>query len=469
MLSSIRWLGLSIAALLPALVLSAALPLEETSVEIAPSRYLLAVLVTGAEQVPIAGAEVALDGVAVGLTDVDGRYYMARKPFAKRAHEMRVKAPGYATFTAPITLPEGDAPGIRIPVRLVKKPVAARPPVRGGRKPNYHTMRIFYVTDRRDTGSADPLQRFANERAADGALSKGMCDVSIPRTHESGQTESPSWIHLEFRPDPDKHITLLKVNPLAGDAFYQQLSQRVAKSRQKSIFVFIHGFANSFEMAARTTAQLTWDLKFDGAPILYSWPSRARILGYTQDEDTIQWTAFHLRAFLEELAQRSDAKKIHLIAHSMGNRALTSALQIIAAKRQNAPQPLFDQVVLAAPDIGSETMELLAREVRPVARRMTLYASNDDDALLLSKVIHGGLRAGGIGERLLLAPGIDTVDASAARTDFLGHAYFGNSVDIIPDIQKILFTAASPQDRALIPALVRDLPYWIIPPAAVHP
>ena len=467
-MSPIRRMIVSIALLLPAIFLSAA-TFEENSDEISPSLYLLAVTVSDSEGHALGGAEVGLDGVPVGLTDADGRYYMARKPFATRAHELRVKAAAFATFTSRITLPGDDAPGIRVPVRLEKATVVPRPPVRGGRKPNYHTVRIFYVTDRRDSGNADPVLRYANERAPNGALSKGTCDVSIPRTHESGQTETPSWVHLEFRPDPEKHVTLLNVTPMASDGFYRQLSERVAKSRQKSIVVFIHGFANSFEMAARTTAQLTWDLQFDGAPILYSWPSRARVLGYTQDEDTIQWTAFHLRAFLEELAQRSDAKKIHLIAHSMGNRALTSALQIIAAKRQNIPTPLYDQVVLAAPDIGSETMELLATEVRPVARRMTLYASGDDDALLVSNLIHGGLRAGGIGDRLLVAPGIDTVDASAARTDFLGHAYFGNSIDIIPDIQKILFTAATPEDRRLIPALIRNLRYWIIPPAAVQP
>ena len=38
---------------------------------------------------------------------------------------------------------------------------------------------------------------------------------------------------------------------------------------------------------------------------------------------------------------------------------------------------------------------LRAHEVRPVANRMTLYASQSDDALILSKYVHGGTRAGG--------------------------------------------------------------------------
>jgi esterase/lipase superfamily enzyme len=430
---------------------------------------LLAVTVTGPEGEVIAGADVALDGRLLGRTDVTGRYYLARQPISSGAHSLTVSYPGFDRFVKSITLPPDSAPGIALPVRLARAAGQQGQQAeveRGGpeaRAPNYRIVQIFYATDRKDSGSADPMLRYVNERATGGTVSKGTCDVSIPYTHQSGSLESPSWMRLEYRPDPNKHVLLRNVNPLAPDAFYRQLSERVGKSKQKEVVVFIHGFNNSFEEAARKMAQLTWDMQFDGAPILYSWPSRNKLLGYTEDEDTVQWTAFHLRAFLEELAERSDAKKIHLIAHSMGNRALTAALQVIAAKRQRGAPTLFDQVVLAAPDIGADTMELLAGEVRPVAKRMTLYASDSDDALILSKYLHGGLRAGGKDTFLLIAPGIDTIDASAARTDFMGHAYFDNSVNIITDIQKMFSTAASPEARRLKPGFLRDLKYWIFP------
>jgi len=195
-----------------------------------------------------------------------------------------------------------------------------------------------------------------------------------------------------------------------------------------------------FEDAARRTAQLAYDLGFDGAPILYSWPSRNRMVAYTEDEDSVQWTAFHLRAFLEELAERTKATKIHLIAHSMGNRALASALQVIAAEHRGQSSQLFRQIVLAAPDIGADTVELLAHEIQPLARRITLYASAYDDALLISRLVHGVLRAGQTGQNLVVVAGIDTVDASGVKTDFLGHSYYGQSDSIVSDIRKILMT-----------------------------
>ena len=41
----------------------------------------------------------------------------------------------------------------------------------------------------------------------------------------------------------------------------------------KQVFVFVHGFNVSFENALRRTAQIAYDLNFDGAPFLFSWPS----------------------------------------------------------------------------------------------------------------------------------------------------------------------------------------------------
>lgn len=456
------------AALVPAP--SAVLPAPVDENALLAALILLALTVTDADGQAVAGADVTLDGRLVGRTDAAGRYYLARQPVGAGSHALGVSYPGFDRFAEPVVLPTAPAPGLARTIRLVRTtvPEPASEVERGSSEanmPNYQIVQIFYVTDRRDSGSADPLLRYGNQRAVGGEVSRGTCDVGIPRTHQSGSLESPSWIRLEYHYDPGKHVMLRNVDALAPDPFYRQLAGRVSRSKEREVVVFIHGFNNSFEEAARKLAQLTWDMRFDGAPILYSWPSRNTLLGYTEDEDTVQWTAFHLRAFLDELAQKSDATKVHLIAHSMGNRALTAALQIIAAKRQGDAPPRYDQVVLAAPDIGADTMDLLAGEVRHLARRMTLYASDSDDALILSKYLHGGSRAGGKDSFLLIAPGIDTIDASAARTDFMGHAYFDNSVNIITDIQKMFSTAASPEARRLLPGYLHNLKYWIFPVA----
>ena len=36
--------------------------------------------------------------------------------------------------------------------------------------------------------------------------------------------------------------------------------------------VFVHGYNTAFDYAVYRTAQIAYDLKFDGVPFLFSWP-----------------------------------------------------------------------------------------------------------------------------------------------------------------------------------------------------
>jgi esterase/lipase superfamily enzyme len=468
-----------------AVLLGACVAMAWAQALILPSAYLLRVLAIDPSGGPVAAALVRLDGKEVGVTDETGQYYLLRQPLTGGAHELSVSHPRFATASQSFTLPDGDAPGVEMTVKLVESPVPeAQAPTVGfsglvqqsrkleqSRNPvqqprNYAIVQIFYATDRQDTGSAEPGKRYANQRSEKGELARGTCDVSIPRDHRLGSLEEPSLLRLEYRPDPEKHVLLRRVDPLPTDAFYRQLEDKIARSSRKEAVIFIHGYNIGFEDAARRTAQLAYDIGFDGAPILYSWPSRNRTLAYTADEDTVQWTTVHLRDFLKEVAERTHSSTVHVIAHSMGNRALALALQLIAAEQRGARHPLFHQVVLAAPDIGADTVKLLAREIQPIARRITLYASAHDEALLLSGLLHGALRAGEKSQYLVVVPGIDTVDASSVRTNFLGHSYYRENDSIVADLRELLATEAPPDERRLLIAdFLQKLRYWIIRPA----
>src|SRR5207302_2856729 len=116
-----------------------------------------------------------------------------------------------------------------------------------------------------------------------------------------------------------------------------------------------HGFNVTFVDAVYRTAQISADLHFSGAPILFSWPSQGALspLGYTRDETEARWALSDLRAFLELLVAQSGADTIHFIAHSMGNRLLTEALVPMAATLKR--MPAFNELVLTAPDIDADT------------------------------------------------------------------------------------------------------------------
>ncbi|MFO7906356.1 MAG: alpha/beta hydrolase [Pirellulaceae bacterium] len=145
----------------------------------------------------------------------------------------------------------------------------------------------------------------------------------------------------------------------------------------------------TFEGAARRTAQIAHDVQFEGAPIFFSWPSQGGLLKYTVDANNVEWAVPHLRQFLVDVTRRSGATAVNLVAHSMGNRALTSALRELELQL-GAESALFNQIILAAPDVDAE---IFRRDLAPAlvrsARHVTLYASSNDQALATSKKVHG--------------------------------------------------------------------------------
>ncbi len=166
---------------------------------------------------------------------------------------------------------------------------------------------------------------------------------------------------LQFKQELSKHVVLTQVTPLVKDKFFNDL-QSTMQSKGKHLLVFVHGYNVSFEDAARRTAQMSFDLKFAGAPVFYSWPSQANWYGYPTDRENIELSVNQIKEFLLDLAHKSGADTINLVAHSMGNVGLTQALKEI---EQTSSEPMFNQVVLAAPDIDADIFkERIARRSR---------------------------------------------------------------------------------------------------------
>lgn len=316
----------------------------------------------------------------------------------------------------------------------------------------------------RASGSVGP--RYTSDRASGGRVEIGVCKVTIPRTHKLGEVESPSITRLEIRPDAWRHVVLQKTERLMDESFYRLLRQRTMASSRRELFVFIHGFNVSFEDAARRTAQIHYDLKFEGAPIFFSWPANNKfVLTYGTDGENVAWSVPHLKQFLLSIVNESQAKSINLIAHSMGNRGLTAALREIDLEMRDQRR-LFNQVILAAPDIDAdEFRSQIAPAMQRTARQFTLYASARDDALLASQLVNRGPRAGDAGNGLVVVPGIDTIDVTAIDSSPWGHSYYGSSDPVLNDL-RALFTGAIPaRERSwLTPAQSGELTYWIFQP-----
>ncbi|MCE9605233.1 MAG: alpha/beta hydrolase [Planctomycetia bacterium] len=295
---------------------------------------------------------------------------------------------------------------------------------------------------------------YGSHRARNGGVHYGFCDVSIPQAHKAGEVERP----LIGTEDETHHVMLRRNEELKEDAFFEQVRSSLADREvdRRNCFIFVHGYNVSFEKAALRTAQIHYDLKFAGVPMFYSWPSRANLRSYFSDRNEIGYSYEHVMKFLLDTAKRTDAKRIHVIAHSMGADAVGRAVLAMGDRGK-----IFDQIVLAAPDVDADVFrEQIAPRLQKIANRTTLYCSRNDWALHASYAFNDSPRLGDSSRGIMVLEGLDTVDASDIDTDLLGHSYYGDCMMMLGDVQLLMDKNLPPLERRLSSHLSEKLNYW---------
>ncbi|HET6788051.1 MAG TPA: alpha/beta hydrolase, partial [Aquabacterium sp.] len=307
-------------------------------------------------------------------------------------------------------------------------------------------VKVWFGTDRNRVSDAPrPALSFGSDRSAeDDPLSLGHVEVSIPSTHQEGDIERPSWWRLEFSEDPDKHMVVRSLQVLDQAEWVQDAAHAGAEG-----LLFVHGFNVTFEEAVLRAAQLAFDLKFAGVPLCYSWASVGDTEDYIQDEQTVEWSTDNLRRFLELVTTKLGLKTLHVICHSMGNRALTRVLSQWAEQPGQAP---IGQVVLAAPDVDTGLFKQLVARFKP-EWQVTLYASRTDRAILASRLLHDNPRAGDAKPPCVM-PRVVTVDVSSAGAQMLGlgHSYFAAASTVFTDLYYLLRNVPVDQRKSVCKA-----------------
>jgi esterase/lipase superfamily enzyme len=324
---------------------------------------------------------------------------------------------------------------------------------------------VFYGTDRgREQLGANI--NYGTERAR--RLELGRALVTVPKAHQLPNIERPWAYRLPFTQivlhsepeDPRQHFTLKDVRPLSKEEFLRLIHERLQGSSnyKDHALVFVHGFNSSFEYALYRTAQIAYDIKFDGVPLLYSWPSMGSLTlhDYSRDRESSGQAEPYLREFLALVARDTGAKSVSIIAHSMGNQLLLPALRDL---KYAAPADVtISQVILAAPDVDRDAFENIAHELAGVSRGVTMLASSTDLALDISRRFWGGVpRAGDVPPGgPLVAEGIDTIDVTAVSTKVfsLNHSGYADTSALLSDIQLLIQTGERPPDKR-IPILQR--------------
>lgn len=301
------------------------------------------------------------------------------------------------------------------------------------------SMTLWFGTDRVPAAS-DQGVSFTSGQAG---LLYGRCEVTLPPSPCRGRIELPSWCRPETA--PVKEFLVRRASILTSSDFAQALGEGASGET----FLFVHGFNVSFKEAAQTTAQMAHDLRLSREPLMYCWASRENVLQYNADENSVQNTRPRFQAFLENVLAAEPSTKIHLVAHSMGTRALTETLSLMREK--GADLSRIGQIVLLAADIDAlYFQEQLYGRIWDIGDGFTIYSSSKDLALKASATVAGSVpRLGQAGGKLTVMDGMTTVDASfCADNCTLCHSLAGIPC-VLNDLYLLLNRKLAPEDRLM--------------------
>jgi esterase/lipase superfamily enzyme len=322
---------------------------------------------------------------------------------------------------------------------------------------------VFFGTDRLRSDSPRRIA-YGSERAR--RLELGRALVTVPKAHQVPRIERPFAIRVPYfqitlfeqAEDPKLHFTIQELKPLSRAEFADLARARIQASRafKDQAVVFVHGYNTGFDQALYRTAQMAYDLKFDGASFLYSWPSGGGVASYGYDRESATQAEPYLRDFLALVVKETGAKSVSVIAHSMGNLPLLNVLRELGPALP--PDVRLNEIILAAPDVDRDVFANLAANIKQYGRGVTLYCSANDRAMTASRRFAGGVpRAGDVppGGPMIIA-GIDTIDVTQTSTDLLAlnHSTYAEKSALLNDIALLLQTGERPPERR-IPILLK--------------
>jgi esterase/lipase superfamily enzyme len=182
--------------------------------------------------------------------------------------------------------------------------------------------------------------------------------------------------------------------------FHGMLADRLAAASQKDVYIFVHGFNNTFDDAVYRAAAVWHFLGRVGVPVVYSWPAGfGGIRGYAHDRESGEFTVFHLKYFLQMVASCPGVERVHLVAHSRGCDVAITALRELhiacrASGKDTQAELKLENLVLAAPDLDQDVFmqRFVAENLTAAAHRTTIYASTSDAAIELADLVFGDRR-----------------------------------------------------------------------------
>jgi esterase/lipase superfamily enzyme len=284
----------------------------------------------------------------------------------------------------------------------------------------FATIPIFYATTR----LPDDDKELSYGKARGSKLDYGVCDVTQPIASDEQRSldyfNSLGWKTSEKAP----HTFGSPKRFDSPEELFAAIKQIQSQSSEKRLIVFVHGYAASFNKAARIGARLAYGT---GIPVLiFSWPTQHNPFIYTADECNAEWTYPRFQQFLSILNAHFPKEEVTLISHSMGARIVSWSLQWVQrdSTADNMNHPRYQHIFFCCPDIDKDTFAAYADRIESVSKDTVVYVSGNDFRLGFSELLHGHARLGEFGNKskdMMAIPGVETIDFTALDSA-LGHA-----------------------------------------------
>jgi esterase/lipase superfamily enzyme len=306
-------------------------------------------------------------------------------------------------------------------------------------------------------------------------------DLSLERVDELGRFPDEPY-GVEFRADGALYRDSADMadHKRAARLLREELRRRLARSPNKEITLYVHGFNESFATAAFTSAELCHFLGREPVCAFFTWPASRTgnfLTSYSSTTESAQYAEDHLKQVVRILATTPGVERLQLLAHSRGAGLLLKTvrdlfIEAIAAGKEPTKALRIDNLVLFSPDIDIDvarkditygisdpdmfTVWSKERLPRSLGGRLTIYSSPQDRALRVSRILFrsrsraGNMRAEDVPMDLqrYLAPlnKVDIIIYEGPRTDAHGHFYFTTNPRVSSDVIQLLRYGRKPSD-----------------------
>lgn len=264
-------------------------------------------------------------------------------------------------------------------------------PIDAPAPPGASRVEMLVATTRSARGVPE-AEMFGGERGDAPAFADIAVSIPPDAVRRIGDVQWPQTLP----PDPLRDFTTLRAEKLDLADAVVRFDARIKRTRDRQVLVFVHGFNTRFEDAVYRFAQIVHDSHTDALPVLFTWPSRGKLLAYGYDHESASFSRDALERLLAALASDKSVGDVSILAHSMGNWVTLEALRQMAIRNHGLPGKIKN-VMLAAPDVDFDVFQRQVVEIGPAASRFVIFVSREDQALAASRRVWGDKpRAGGV-------------------------------------------------------------------------